>query len=135
MADPRFLDGTLDPNHRVIGQCYMGHPETVNTGPIGLARFSTLRAWLSQWSPADTKAHGEKSAQSISVPFLALEHSADDAVPAAHTRMVFDVVRSTDKEMHVIDGASHYFVGQPELLQSTAELTLQWLRSRGFCQR
>src|SRR5690554_5417958 len=50
MADPRFLDPTLEPNGRKPGWCYLGHPETVNTGPVGLARFSTLRAWLSQWS-------------------------------------------------------------------------------------
>jgi hypothetical protein len=28
MADPRFLDGTLDPNGRRIGWCSMGNPET-----------------------------------------------------------------------------------------------------------
>lgn len=133
MADPRFLDGALEPNDRPIGHCYMGHPETANSGPIGLARFSTLRAWLSQWSPDDTNALGDRCAERISVPFLALEHSADDAVPQPHTRMVFDRVRSTDREMQVIQGATHYFVGQPELLQRTATLTLDWLRTRGFC--
>lgn len=134
MAEPRFLDALLDPNDRAIGTCYMGHPETVNSGPIGLARFSTLRAWLSQWSPEDTFAHGEKCATSITVPFLALEHTADDAVPAPHTRTVFEATASSDKQMHAIQGATHYFVGQPELLQSTVKLTLDWLRARGFCQ-
>ncbi|WP_353236230.1 alpha/beta hydrolase [Diaphorobacter ruginosibacter] len=133
MADPRFLDARIEPNDRPIGTCYMGHPETVNSGPIGLARFSTLRAWLSQWSPDDTFAHGEKCAESITVPFLALEHSADDAVPQPHTRMVFERVKSQDRQMHVVQGATHYFVGQPELLQSTVELTLHWLRERGLC--
>lgn len=134
MAEPRFLDPHLDPNDRAIGTCYMGHPETVNSGPIGLARFSTLRAWLSQWSAQDTFAHGEKCAASITVPFLALEHSADDAVPAPHTKLAYDAVQSSDKQMKVIQGATHYFVGQPELLQSTALLTLDWLRQRGFSQ-
>src|SRR4051812_2192323 len=50
MADIRFLDPAIDPNDRRPGWCYMGKPETANTGPIGLGRFSTLRAWLSQWS-------------------------------------------------------------------------------------
>lgn len=134
MAEPRFLDATLDPNDRPVGLCYMGNPETVNSGPIGLARFSTLRAWLSQWSPTDTNALGDVCARHITVPFLALEHSADDAVPEPHTRTVFENVRSTDRQMQVIHGATHYFVGQPELLQSTAELTIDWLKERGFCQ-
>ena len=58
MADPRFLDAALDPNDRKIGWSYMGKPETVNSGPVGLARFSTLRSWLSQWSIDDTNADG-----------------------------------------------------------------------------
>ncbi len=49
LADPRFLDPTLDPNDRRPRWCYMGNPESVNSGPVGLARFTTLRSWLSQW--------------------------------------------------------------------------------------
>ena len=49
LAEPRFLDPALDPNDRRPGWCYLGNPETANTGPVGLARFSTLRSWLSQW--------------------------------------------------------------------------------------
>ena len=36
MADPRFLDPTLEPNGRKPGWSYLGHPETVNSGPAGL---------------------------------------------------------------------------------------------------
>lgn len=132
MADPRFLDGSLEPNDRPIGMCYMGVPETANSGPIGLARFSTLRAWLSQWSLADTNANGVNCASNITVPFLALEHSADDAVPQKHTSMVFHAAASQDKQMHIIKGANHYFVGQPELMQETVELMLDWLHERRF---
>ena len=55
LADPRFLDPALEPNGRRPGWCYMGDPETVNSGPVGLARFCTLRSWLSQWSIDDTR--------------------------------------------------------------------------------
>jgi alpha-beta hydrolase superfamily lysophospholipase len=130
MAEPRFLDGTIEPNDRPIGTCFMGVPETANNGPIGLARFSTLRSWLSQWSPDDTNAHGEKSAAGISVPMLAIEHSADDAVPKPHTHRIFNAAASRDKTMEVIKGANHYFVGQPELLQQTVYLCLGWLEER-----
>ena len=130
MAEPRFLDGSIDPNDRPIGTCFMGKPETVNTGPVGSARFSTLRSWLSQWSPDDTNAHGEKSAAHISVPMLAIEHSADDAVPQPHTQRIFDACASADKTMHCIQGATHYFSGQPELLALTADTCLAWMQER-----
>ncbi len=132
LAEPRFLDGSIEPNDRPIGTCFMGVPETANNGPIGLARFSTLRSWLSQWSPDDTNAHGEKCAANISVPLLAIEHSADDAVPQPHTGRIFNAAASSDKTMSVIKGANHYFVGQPALLQEAVTLCSEWLEERSF---
>lgn len=130
LADPRFLDPHLDRNDRPIGTCYLGNPETVNSGPVGIARFSTLRAWLSQWSPDDTAAHGERCAARVRVPLLAIENSADDAVPQPHTRRIFDAAASADKAFHVIRGATHYYVGQPELMHQAVDLTLDWLQAR-----
>ncbi len=130
MAEPRFLDASIDPNDRTIGTCFMGHPETVNTGPVGSARFSTLRSWLSQWSPDDSHANGEKCAAQISVPMLVIEHSADDAVPQPHTHRIFAACASADKSMHCLKGANHYFVGQPELLALAAQICIDWMRER-----
>ena len=127
MADLRFLDPAIDPNDRQPGWCYMGRPETANSGPIGLARFSTLRAWLSQWSIDDSNADGAKCARSISVPFLAIENSADDAVPQPHPRIIHDAAASRDKTFRVIKGATHYYQGQPELLQQAVELCVGWM--------
>ena len=127
MADPRFLDGTIEPNDRPIGRCYLGDPETVNNGPVGLARFSTLRAWLSQWSLDDSNADGPRCAASISVPLLAIENSADDAVPQPHARIIHDAAASRDKTFHVIRGATHYYQGQPELLKQAVDLCVGWM--------
>ncbi|WP_181247732.1 hypothetical protein [Cereibacter changlensis] len=52
MATPRFLD----PNGRRPGWSYIGDPEAMTSGAVGLRRFSTLRSWLSQWFPAHTRA-------------------------------------------------------------------------------
>ncbi len=130
MAEPRYLDGTLDPNDRKVPWCYLGVPETVNNGPVGLGRFSTTRAWLSQWSIDDTRAHGVKSAANISVPLIAIENSADDAVPQPHTGMIFRAAASKDKVMHVIKGATHYYQGQPELLKQAGDLLMDWMQAR-----
>lgn len=130
LAEPRYLDGTLDPSDRQIGTCFLGNPETVNNGPIGLGRFSTLRAWLSQWSYDDTNANGEKCAADITVPFLAIENSADDAVPQPHTGRIYRAAASKDKKMHVIKGATHYYAGQPAQLQEAIDTTSGWMRER-----
>ena len=116
MCDVRFMDPAVEPNDRKPGWCYLGKPETANTGPVGIGRFSTLRAWLSQWSIDDSNADGPRCARSISVPLLAIENSADDAVPQPHARIIHDAAASRDKSFHVIKGATHYYQGQPELL-------------------
>ena len=56
MADPRWLDPSVDPNDRQPGWCYQGDPRVVNMSPTGLARFTTLRSWLSQWSYDEARA-------------------------------------------------------------------------------
>jgi dienelactone hydrolase len=132
LADPRFLDGALDPNGRKIGWCYLGNPETANTGPVGLARFSTLRAWLSQWSIDDSNADGIRCASQVEAPLLAIENGADDAVPQPHARLIFDAARSADKTFELIEGATHYYAGQPEHLRHVTLLTRTWLAERGL---
>ena len=127
MADVRFMDPAIEPNDRKPRWCFLGKPETANTGPVGIGRFSTLRAWLSQWSVDDSNADGPRCATSITVPLLAIENSADDAVPQPHARIIHDAAASRDKTFRVIKGATHYYQGQPELLKQAVETCLGWL--------
>jgi dienelactone hydrolase len=125
MADPRFLDMRIDSNDRAPG-CYLGVPETVNSGPVGLARFSMLRSWLSQWSLDDSQADGETCARAITVPLLAIEHGGDDAVPQPDMRLLYEACASTDKRFELLPGANHYFKGQPEHLKKAVALIGGW---------
>jgi pimeloyl-ACP methyl ester carboxylesterase len=134
MCDLRFMDAAVDPNDRKPRWCYLGKPQTANTGPVGIGRFSTLRAWLSQWSIDDSNADGPKCARSISVPLLAIENSADDAVPQPHARIIHDAAGSRDRTFHVIKGATHYYQGQPELLEQAVELCVGWMAKRGLLE-
>ena len=130
LADPRCLDPALDPNDRKPNWCYMGNPETVNTGPVGLARFSTLRSWLSQWSLDDSCGNGLECARRMRAPLLVIENSADDAAPQPHPTMLFEAAASPDKTFRVIKGATHYYAGQPELLAEATALIRSWLIER-----
>ena len=132
MADPRFLDGTIEPNGRLIGHCYLGTPETVNSGPVGLARFSLLRSWLSQWSIDHSRAGGERCARDVTVPLLAIEHMADDAVPQPDVGLLYQACGSPDKQFHRIEGANHYFKGQPWALRQAVDLISGWTHARGW---
>lgn len=131
MADPRWLDATIDPNDRTIGHCFLGEPRAANLAPAGVARYSTLRAWLSQWSIDDTQTRADQTITHVRVPLLAIENSADDAVPQPHVRRVFDACPA-DKRFELIEGANHYYTEQPEHLADVVSRTVRWLRDIGL---
>ncbi len=126
-ADLRFRDPTLDSNDRAPGTSALGDPEPVNSGPIGLARFSTLRSWLSQWSLDDSRADGFKCAAAVTAPLLVIEGSADDGVPQPDSRRIFEAAASVDKEFRVIKGATHYYANQPTQIGEAVQIVTDWL--------
>ena len=111
MADPRWLDPSIEPSDRKPGSCYLGDPKIVNDGPVGLARFCTLRSWLSQWSYDDARCDAIASGGRISVPVLVVGNSADDACTPSHTQRLYDAVTHERKHLHVVKGATHYYTG------------------------
>ena len=129
MADPHFLDTNIEPNGRKENWCYLGNPETVNVGPVGIGRFSTLRAWLSQWSER-SNADGIACAKRIDTPLLLVENQADEATPPSHTRQIFAASASPDKVMHQIEGATHYYKDQPDKLIEAVDIVINWVRER-----
>ena len=134
MADPRWLDPAVDPNDREPGSCYLGDPRIVNNSPIGLARFCSLRSWLSQWSYDDARGDGVVCGRDITVPTLVIGNLADDACTPSHTRRLFEAIGHPDKEMHEIPGANHYYAGteQRETLKKAVGVITDWLGRHGF---
>jgi pimeloyl-ACP methyl ester carboxylesterase len=133
MCDVRWLDLNIDPNGRRPNWCYMGDPRIVNVGPVGLARFSTLKSWLSQWSYDLSNAKGPTNAARIrSVPVLQIENEADDAVPATHNPTIRAALATSDKEFVSIKKATHYYLGQPEQLAICISTVLDWSRRKGL---
>jgi pimeloyl-ACP methyl ester carboxylesterase len=131
MCDVRWLDPSIDPNGRRPNWCYMGDPRTVNVGPVGLARYSSLRSWLSQWSIDLSNAKGSVNAARIGkTPVLQIVNQADDAVPATHNPVIHAALATPDKTYVEIDRATHYYLGQPELLKSCIDMVCRWCDER-----
>ena len=133
MCDVRWIDATVDPNGRKPDWCYLGDPRVVNVGPVGMARFSTLRSWLSQWSYDKSNAKGPVNAARIHrTPVLQIVNQADDAVPATHNPAIRAALATPDKEYVEIQGATHYYVGQPEQLRQCIDSVTGWSRRKGL---
>ena len=133
MCDVRWIDPSVDPNGRRPNHCYLGSPKSANSAPAGLARFSTLRSWLSQFSYDKSQAKGPLSAARITrTPVLQIENEADDAVPATHNPAIFKALATRDKEMVSIKGATHYYLGQPEQLKQCIDTVFDWSRRKNL---
>lgn len=117
MADPRWLDPTVDPSDRRPGWCYLGDPRVVNMSPVGLARFTTLRSWLSQWSYDDARGDIAAVAPQISVPVLVVGNTADDACTPSHTHRIHRAFAHVGAGLHEVQGATHYYAGADQRTQ------------------
>lgn len=87
-----------------------------------LARSTTLRSWLWQWSLDDSCGNGLEGAKRMRAPLLVIENSADDAVPQTHPKMLFEAAAPPDTTYRIIRGATHYYAGQPERLKEAMGL-------------
>jgi len=132
MADPRWLDPTIDPNDRAPGSCFLGTPSVANNMSTGLARFCTAVSWLSQWSGAESNADAVAHIGNVKVPVLIVENGADNGCPATHPREVLEACTCNDRQYYCVRGASHYYDGQPEKLLESCQVVLQWLIERSM---
>jgi pimeloyl-ACP methyl ester carboxylesterase len=127
MADLRWTDPTQDPSDRRPHECYLGVPKIANDGPVGLARFTTLRSWLSQWGYDTTNATGLGNAARITCPVLVINNTADLACTPSHAKRLFDAVQHDRKEYHDVTGADHYYIERPDLLPVATGIISDWL--------
>jgi pimeloyl-ACP methyl ester carboxylesterase len=131
MADVRWTDPSQDPSDRRPHECYLGEPRIANDGPVGLARFTTLRSWLSQWGYDTSNASGLANAARISCPVLVINNSADLACTPSHAQRLFDAVGHERKEFHEVKGADHYYIERPDLLGEAVGVCGDWLARLG----
>jgi alpha-beta hydrolase superfamily lysophospholipase len=129
-ADPRFFDLAIDANDRAYGTTLWGAPQVANYLPTSLGHFNSARSWLSQWSIQDSNA-GAHNLNHISVPILILTGTADPTVLPSHTALFVSNIRHADWKRIDIPGATHYFEGQPELMDAAAGHIGEWLGEHG----
>lgn len=123
-ADLRFLDLTLEPNGRQLGGIWRD-PRSINYAPNAIGRLSSLRSFLSQWS-SRSRAEGPVNLRRTSVQVLHLYHAADastfESTKAAWLAAAAGRIQNVD-----LAGASHYLIGQPELVQASADYMAEWM--------
>jgi len=125
-ADPRTVDLTLDANDRVLGGLG-GDARLYNSAANGLARFCTLRSFLSQWSPWHTRALGPECLRDTRVPVLVVDYTADQTVFPSQIRE-WCAAAGSRGQLAQIKGAPHYLTKGPDI-ERAVNLLDSWARS------
>jgi pimeloyl-ACP methyl ester carboxylesterase len=122
LADPRCLDPAIDPNDRAPGTTIWGDPRTLNYGVNSMGRYTSLTAYLSQWSQS-SRADGPANLARTNVPVLLLEYTADASTfPSDNESWAAAAAGRVQRQP--IPGANHYLAGQPELVETVADHVL-----------
>lgn len=134
MANPNYVDLSLEPSGRDYGSLLSERPDLMNYAALGFARTCTAKAWLSTWSGLSSKADLERNVKSISAPSLLVNATRDREVMPADAKRVFEAMASSDKRL-VEMNARHYFEAEPgdagpgdadEML----DVVIPWIRER-----
>jgi len=132
MADPKWLDITIDPNGRKPNWCFLGEPHVVNNSPIGLGRYCSLRSWLSQWGYDTAKGDGINCAKDITIPALVIGNTADDGITPSHTNNLYKSIGHDNKKLAWIEDANHYYFGQPDKSSEAAKVCKEWMQEQNL---
>lgn len=128
-ADPRFMDGALDPSKRPCPACYAGDPMRANRGIPALGRSSSLRAWLAMWSLEDSPCQGPEHLARLRLPALVVQSLGDTGVFPSDARAIFEALPEGDKQLEWVPGA-HYFEDDMERRRDACDLISAWIARR-----
>lgn len=128
LADPAYLDLTIDPDDRPRGSLF-AHPDPfeANYRRNGLSRTMTARGWLSTWSPLSTNARMDQTMPNVKIPSLVVHPTGDTEIRLWEAQQIIDWCGADDKTLLYAKGAPHYLQGhRPQ----TMAMVLDWLRDR-----
>lgn len=126
LADPAYLDLSIDPDDRPMGTIFApGDPLVGNYGAGGMARTVTDRAWLSTWSALSSHARMADTMPHVRVPTLIVHPTADTEIRCHQAEALYRSAGADDVTFELLRGAPHYLGGYR---RQATELMIDWIR-------
>jgi len=133
MANPTYVDCSIDPSGRDYGSLLSERPDLMNYAALGIGRTCTPKTWLSTWSGLSSNADLVANVAKISAPTLHVQAGRDREIFPADVREIDAAIASSDKRTVTIARARHYF--EPEgndegHVSALMDLIVPWIRER-----
>lgn len=138
LADPRYLDPSLDPSERPPGSIFsFGQDPVKGNYGEGLARAMSARGWLSTWSGLSSRAALGLCLPEVTLPTLMVNALGDQEIYPSEARDAFACLAAADKCLVELPGADHYLrpltgaeAGDDPVARLCDASLLPWLRER-----
>jgi len=136
VANPAYLDLSIDPNARPVGTIFGGptaRPEFGNYFSSNISRVLSPRAWLSTWSGTSSRANFPENARRITVPTLFSAADGDSDILPANADAMWNAIAASNKVRHDVTGSDHYLRPLPGATEIPprerfAAILADWLR-------
>ena len=135
LADPAFLDPSIDPSDRPPGTIFASDPLVGNYSAHGLGRYTTARGWLSTWSGLSSRAALTENLTHVDIPTLIVQAGGDTEIRPADGNTIFAAAAAAGKTFHQLSHTGHYLnplparTGRPPL-EELMDVLIPWLQAR-----
>ena len=135
-ADLRYMDLTLDPSDRVVGDNSGTTPWIANYSRSPTPAYINPRAFLSSRSSLSSNAVTVKNIAKVTVPTLIMQGTAHRAIYPSETQAIFEASGAKDKKLVWIEGGDVSFrpsgpkAGKGDQLQQSMDTVLSWMLER-----
>lgn len=127
MADPRFVDATLDPSPRAAGTALESDAAVANFGVSATAAATTLTSWLSQWSIDHSVGDGPRCLSRTTVPTLLINFLADEIVYPSDAE-AWRLAAPAGADRWDLPGVGHYPQRTPGAADRIADTLIDWAK-------